>query len=439
MSAAVRSSFPGVTNAARRPLRRIVRVPLHERHDRDAGFKSGQTQSELGKEQKGDEQHGHRVAMLCEQGVGPSRQVLGVPEHLPDADSDDDNVQGQVHRDDDHGDADGFAKTLQEDRAEPGQQHDGDGDRVIERGRHERVVNDVFGRVRCRQGNGDDEVGRRKPEQHEHERLAAPPWQQVFEHRDAALSVRARGRDPVVNGKRAHESENDENQRCDRRERARCDERDAWLIAQRREVIDAGQAHDFPPRCLMNGGCMRPFGQLTHALEEPVAKRFVQQEDCTILPLQVKRHACDDGIGLEQQRSFNEQSALIVEQVMPPPGGNEFWQHHSDIVVWPFMFNLFDVFQQRLHQRSKWRSEHNQRNAAAPLVPVSPDLFRRSRVDIDIQSPDVGRQCARVVERLNDRSLNSANWYENRVVVTDLPARNPSASTAKRRRCSALC
>ena len=115
--------------------------------------------------------------------------------------------RARYDRDDHDGEADRLAEAFQKDRAESCQQHERDGDRMIERGRHERVVDDVLGRVGRRQRDGDDEVGCRKSEQHEHERLAAPARQQVFEHRDAALAVRARRGDPAVDGQRADERE----------------------------------------------------------------------------------------------------------------------------------------------------------------------------------------------------------------------------------------
>ena len=115
-------------------------------------------------------------------------------------------------------------------------------------------------RVGRRQRDGDDEVGRRESEQHEHERLAAPARQQVFEHGDAALPVRAGGGDSVVDRQRADEREDDQNQRRDGRERAGREKRDARLISERREVVDAGEAHHLPPRRLVDRRRMRPLG-----------------------------------------------------------------------------------------------------------------------------------------------------------------------------------
>ena len=47
-------------------------------------------------------------------------------EQFAEADGDDDHVQREIDRDDHDGEADGFLEPFQEDRAEPGQQHDRD-------------------------------------------------------------------------------------------------------------------------------------------------------------------------------------------------------------------------------------------------------------------------------------------------------------------------
>ena len=114
------------------------------------------------------------------------------------------------------------------------------------------LLDDVRGRVRGRERDGDDEVGRREPEQAQHERLAAPARQQLLEHRDAALAVRAVLGDAAVDRQRAEQRQQDEDERRDRRERAGGEEGDAGLIAERREVVDAGEAHDLPPRRLVD-------------------------------------------------------------------------------------------------------------------------------------------------------------------------------------------
>ena len=137
----------------------------------------------------------------------------------------------------------------------------------LSRCRHERIADDVRGRVGRRQRDRDDEVGRGEAEQAEDEQLAAPARQQLLEHRDAALPVRAVLGDAPVNRQRAEERQEDEDERGDRGERAGREERDARLIAEGREIVDAGEAHDLPPGVLVDVLCVGPSG-LAEPFEE---------------------------------------------------------------------------------------------------------------------------------------------------------------------------
>ena len=47
------------------------------------------------------------------------------------------------------------------------------------------------------------------------------------------------------------------------------EERDARLVAERREVVDAGEAHDLPPGRLVDVRCACGPSRLADALEEP--------------------------------------------------------------------------------------------------------------------------------------------------------------------------
>ena len=62
-----------------------------------------------------------------------------------------------------------------------------------------------------------------------------------------------------------------ENERGKRREQAGGNERDARLVAQRREVVDAGEAHDLPPRRRVGGAHLRPDLTVV-AFVEPVVQ-----------------------------------------------------------------------------------------------------------------------------------------------------------------------
>ena len=47
---------------------------------------------------------------------------------------------------------------------------------------------------------------------------------------------------------------------------------DARLVAERREVVDAGEAHDLPPGGMVHRGGVGSFRHLTDALKEPLAE-----------------------------------------------------------------------------------------------------------------------------------------------------------------------
>src|SRR2546430_2509256 len=80
---------------------------------------------------------------------------------------------------------------------------------------------------------------------------------------------------------------------------------------------------------------------------------------------EVERHAGDHRVRLEQQGSLDEKRRLIMEQMVPPPGRNEFREYDGDVVVGAFRAHLADVLEQRLHQRAIGRLENDQRNAVA--------------------------------------------------------------------------
>ena len=121
---------------------------------------------------------------------------------------------------------------------------------------HVRVLDDVRAGVGRGQGDRDDEVGEGEPEQAEHEELAAPERQQPLEHGDRALAVRALRGHPAVDRQRAEQGEQHQDQRGQRAEQPGGQERDAGLVAEGGEVVDAGQAHDLPPGVRLLAGVL---------------------------------------------------------------------------------------------------------------------------------------------------------------------------------------
>jgi hypothetical protein len=121
-----------------------------------------------------------------------------------------------------------------------------------------------------------------KAEQHEDEQLATPPRQVFFEHRDAALPVRTVFGHASVDRQGAEEREQYENKGGDGGQGVRGQEGNARLIAERREIVDAGETHHLPPRGLMNRVGVGPGG-LAQAFEKPEFETpfpAVRQTEC---------------------------------------------------------------------------------------------------------------------------------------------------------------
>jgi hypothetical protein len=151
------------------------------------------------------------------QRAGPGRQRTGRAEHLVQAHHHHDGVQRQEDRDQRHRDPHGLAETEQEHPAQDQQQHDGHGDGVSAQDvRQVRVLHGVHRRVRRRQRDRDDPRGRDEAEQHQHEQLAPPEREQVLQHRDRPLAVRALVRHPAVHRQHPQQRQRDDQQRRQR-------------------------------------------------------------------------------------------------------------------------------------------------------------------------------------------------------------------------------
>ena len=65
--------------------------------------------------------------------------------------------------------------------------------------------------------------------------------------------MRAFAGDPLVHRQRAEQRDQHQHQRRDRRKRPGGERGDARLVAERREVVDAGEAHHLPPGVGVSG------------------------------------------------------------------------------------------------------------------------------------------------------------------------------------------
>ncbi len=235
-----------------------VACAVDERHHGGPGFEPRQSERQLRKQEERDPDHLQGVPLLHEQVALPIRERLWIGDERKQLPANDDDVQADVQRHEQDRQPDGFPKSLQKDRPEHPDQQERDANGVLDPVRHERVLDDVRRRVRGRERNGDDVVRGGKPEQTEHEDLAAPPGQEVLQHGEAALSVRAEGGDPVVDRQRPEQREQHQHHRREWREVARSDERDAGLVAECGEVVHAREAHDLPPWRGVDCVCAEP-------------------------------------------------------------------------------------------------------------------------------------------------------------------------------------
>ncbi len=226
----------------------VGRIAVDVGHHRDARLEAGHAQGQLGEDDERDPDHRHGVAVLLGEGRAPVGHEVRVGGDLEQADRDHDDVESEVDPHQSDREPDRLGEAAQEHRAEQGQQEQRDRDLVAgEQGPEVGVLDQVRRGVGRRQGHGDDEVGGREAQQGKDEQLPLPEAEQPLEHRDRALTMGALLGDAVIDRQGSGEGERHEHQRRDRREEAGGQSGDAGLVAERREVVDAGQAHHPPP------------------------------------------------------------------------------------------------------------------------------------------------------------------------------------------------
>ena len=252
-----------------------VEIPADQRHHRHTGLETRQPERELGKEDDRHHRHHRGIAVLREQRRAPVRQHLRMPPDLARRDDQDDGVERQVRDHDHDGQPDRFLKSSEKDGAEEEQQHDRDQPLIAQPGRRQRVLHQMRRGVGRRQRNRDDEARRGKPQQRQDQRLSLPPGKQLFEDQDAALAVRTHVRDAVVHRQGAEQRQDHEHERRHRRERAGGEKRDARLIREGREIVDAGEAHHLPPVGRVLGPRVRADG-FGGAFEKPAAESLLE-------------------------------------------------------------------------------------------------------------------------------------------------------------------
>ena len=244
-----RQQFAGVADPAGRSGGRVGGVALDQRHNDDARLEARQTQSQRREDQQGRPDDRYRRRIGGRDGARPLADVLRVCGDLHETAPDDDRRQTEVCRDQHDRDPDGFFEALEEDGTEEGEQDQRDGDLLTaEDALEERVLDEVSARVGRRQGDRDDKAGRDEADEHEDEQFARPIGEQPFEHRQAAIAVRALLRDPPIHRQGPQQGDEHENEGGEWRQGSGRKRSDARLVAQGREIVDAGEAHDPPPR-----------------------------------------------------------------------------------------------------------------------------------------------------------------------------------------------
>ncbi len=264
--------LPGAGDAAFGVLFGVVRPVLDLGHDDDAGFEPGQAQRQSREDQEGDADHRQGVAVLDGQQGPPVLDGLRRDGDLPGGSHDDHEIEDQEHGNNDDGDADGFPEPAEEDDGEEQQEPERHRHFLsVQPGRREWILDQVGCGVRGREGHGDGETGGGETEQYEHEHLAPPLGEELLQHGDGAFTVRALTRHALVDRQCTEQGDDNQDERGDRGECTGGCGGDGRLVSEGGEVLDAGQAHDPPPRLLLViGAAGRVRMPLVFVVEQPV-------------------------------------------------------------------------------------------------------------------------------------------------------------------------
>ena len=174
-----------------------------------------------------------------------------VRDQMKETRPDHDRGQPEIGDDEHERQSHDLAETFQKHRSQQHEQAAGHDHLALHERWNVRSVVGVADQVRRGVGRGegfrDHEVGGREAHEHEHHDLVPPAVEQPLDHADGADPVGRLTRHVAVDGQRAQERHEHEDQRGDRGERAGPLEGDRRLIAQGAEIVDAAQAHDQPP------------------------------------------------------------------------------------------------------------------------------------------------------------------------------------------------
>ena len=195
MSAAVTQQLLVLRIRPQRRVRACRRVALHERHHGDAGLEPGEAERQLREQSSSATPSmpaGCRAAWKSAAFQLAQQLRMGAAD-LAEPDAEHDDVQQQVDRHDADRQADRLAEALQEDRRRARRASSS----VSSTGWCSQLSGTNGFSMMCAVASAADSVMvmmksvNAKPSRHQHERLAPPARQQLLEHQDAALAVRA--------------------------------------------------------------------------------------------------------------------------------------------------------------------------------------------------------------------------------------------------------
>src|SRR5262249_7534468 len=129
-------------------------------------------------------------------------------------------------------------------------------------------------------------------------------------------------------------------------------ERDGDTVEARMKAIDhadgrrrrcsEGMSMDLPARATLrsgSSGSRRRMGWVKASVSPGDALSFER----FLVAGEVVRDGGDDHAGPEQQRPFDEEGGLVVEEVVPPAGGDELRQDDRDHLVRILLAQVVDV------------------------------------------------------------------------------------------------
>ena len=112
----------------------------------------------------------------------------------------------------------------------------------------ERILDRVLRGVGRRQRHRDHEIrGRKAEEDQDAESCLSSPCSRFSSIAIEPCPAKLRRATCSVDRQSAEQRHEDQDNGRDRRDRARGEQRDAGLIPERREIVDAGEPYDFPP------------------------------------------------------------------------------------------------------------------------------------------------------------------------------------------------